>query len=289
MSSLIEIIYSALAGIVQGITEWLPVSSTGHLILLDSLFRVDTLSEDFINMFDVVIQFGSILAIVVLYFRRLNLFALSKSKAEKKETFSLWSKILVAAVPAGAIGLLFDDLLEETVFAEPQRNFIIAAALFVYGIAFIVIERKNRNKSYRIDTPEGIDYKTAFAIGAFQVLALIPGTSRSGSTIIGSTILGVSRKASAEFSFFLAIPVMFGASLLKIAKFVLDAEGGVATAFSGTELLVLAIGTVVSFLVSLAAVKFLVGFVRRHSFEGFGWYRIALSILVVIYFGFIVR
>lgn len=264
-----ELIYSILAGIVQGITEWLPISSTGHLILLDSLFNVD-LRAEFVEMFDVVIQFGSIMAIVVLYFGRLNPFAPSKSASDKKKTWSLWGKILIAAVPAGIIGVLFDDLLSATVFSEPGRKFVVAGALFVYGILFIIIERKNKDKKYRIDDPESIDCKTALGIGAFQVLALIPGTSRSGSTIIGSTVLGVSRKAAAEFSFFLAIPVMLGASLLKIAKFVAEAGGGIASAFTGGELAVLAIGTVVSFLVSLVAVKFLVEFVRRHSFEVFG-------------------
>lgn len=291
MPDLIYIIYAALAGIVQGITEWLPISSTGHLILLESLFggSLDPaiLTSEFKEMFDVVIQFGSIMAIVVLYFRRLNPFALSKSKEEKRETWSLWAKILIAAVPAGIIGVLFDDKLSETVFKDPQVKYIIAAALFFYGVLFIIIERKNKNKVYRITEPEGIDYKTALGIGAFQVLALIPGTSRSGSTIIGSTILGVSRKAAAEFSFFLAIPVMLGASGLKIVKFIGGAEGGIASAFNSTQLIVLAIGTVVSFLVSLAAVKFLVGFVRRHSFEGFGWYRIALAAVVVVYFALI--
>lgn len=283
---MLEFIYSVIAGIVQGITEWLPISSTGHLILLDSFFNLD-LSKDFVDMFDVVIQFGSIMAIVVLYFRRLNPFAPSKSKAEKSETWGLWSKILVAAVPAGVIGVLFDDKLSETVFKEPQRVYIVASALLVYGILFIVIERVNKNRKFRIDTPEGIDYKTALGIGAFQVLALIPGTSRSGSTIIGSTILGVSRTAAAEFSFFLAIPVMLGASVLKIAKFVLGSGGGIAAAFSGTELLVLGVGTLVSFLVSLVAVKFLVDFVRRHSFEVFGWYRIVVGIVLLVYFCFI--
>lgn len=278
-----ELIYSILAGIVQGITEWLPISSTGHLILLDSLFNVD-LRAEFVEMFDVVIQFGSIMAIVVLYFGRLNPFAPSKSASDKKKTWSLWGKILIAAVPAGIIGVLFDDLLSATVFSEPGRKFVVAGALFVYGVLFIIIERKNKDKKYRIDDPESIDCKTALGIGAFQVLALIPGTSRSGSTIIGSTVLGVSRKAAAEFSFFLAIPVMLGASLLKIAKFVAEAGGGIASAFTGGELAVLAIGTVVSFLVSLVAVKFLVEFVRRHSFEVFGWYRIVLSVLVVLYF-----
>lgn len=284
---MLEFIYSLIAGIVQGITEWLPISSTGHLILLDSFFNPETLGADFIKMFDVVIQFGSIMAIVVLYFRRLNPFAPSKTKSEKRETWSLWSKILVAAVPAGVIGLLFDDILDETVFSDPQRVYIVAGALLLYGIAFIVIERLNKNRKFRIDTPEGIDYKTALGIGAFQVLALVPGTSRSGSTIIGSTVLGVSRTAAAEFSFFLAIPVMLGASVLKIAKFVLEAGSGLAGAFSSLQLTVLLTGTVVSFLVSLVAVKFLVGFVRRHSFEAFGWYRIAVGIALLIYFGFV--
>ena len=287
MVKLIEIIYAVLAGIVQGITEWLPISSTGHLIILDSLFNIDSLSPDFVNMFDVVIQFGSILAIVVLYFHRLNPFAPSKSKAEKKSTWSLWAKILVAAVPAGVIGVALNDFLDETVFADPQRNFIIAAALIFYGILFIIIERTHRKKLYRIESPEDIDYKTALGVGAFQVLALIPGTSRSGSTIIGSTLLGVSRTAAAEFSFFLAIPVMLGASLLKIAKFVVGAEGGIASAFTAGEFIVLGVGTLVSFLVSLVAVRFLVNFVRRHSFESFGWYRILLGIAVLVYFGLI--
>ena len=287
MVKLIEIIYAVLAGIVQGITEWLPISSTGHLIILDSLFNIDSLSPDFVNMFDVVIQFGSILAIVVLYFHRLNPFAPSKSKAEKMSTWSLWAKILVAAVPAGVIGVALNDFLDETVFADPQRNFIIAAALIFYGILFIVIERTHRKKLYRIESPEDIDYKTALGVGAFQVLALIPGTSRSGSTIIGSTLLGVSRTAAAEFSFFLAIPVMLGASLLKIAKFVVGAEGGIASAFTAGEFIVLGVGTLVSFLVSLVAVRFLVNFVRRHSFESFGWYRIVLGIAVLVYFGLI--
>ncbi len=287
MVKLIEIIYAVLAGIVQGITEWLPISSTGHLIILDSLFNIDSLSPDFVNMFDVVIQFGSILAIVVLYFHRLNPFAPSKSKAEKKSTWSLWAKILVAAVPAGVIGVALNDFLDETVFADPQRNFIIAAALIFYGILFIIIERTHRKKLYRIESPEDIDYKTALGVGAFQVLALIPGTSRSGSTIIGSTLLGVSRTAAAEFSFFLAIPVMLGASLLKIAKFVVGAEGGIASAFTAGEFIVLGVGTLVSFLVSLVAVRFLVNFVRRHSFESFGWYRIVLGIAVLVYFGLI--
>ena len=282
MIHIIEIIYAFLAGIVQGITEWLPISSTGHLILLDSLFNIESLGKDFVNMFDVVIQFGSILAIVVLYFHRLNPFAPSKSKEEKKSTWSLWGKILIAAVPAGVIGILLDDFLDEKVFADPQRNFIIAGALIFYGILFIVIERRHRGKLYRIEDPEDIDGKTALGIGAFQVLALIPGTSRSGSTIIGSTVLGVSRKAAAEFSFFLAIPVMLGVSVLKIGKFIL--EGSIMT---GGYLAILLIGMAVSYIVSMAAIRFLMDYVRKHDFKSFGYYRIVLGIVVILYFSLI--
>lgn len=287
MPDFIYVIYAVLAGIVQGITEWLPISSTAHLMLLHSLFGDsldgNVLTTEFMAMFDVVIQFGSILAIIVLFFRRLNPFALSKTKAEKNKTWSLWAKILIASVPAGIIGVIIDDRLDELKETKPLIFYIIASALVVYGVMFIVIERKNRHKIYRINEPEGIDVKTAIGIGAFQVLALIPGTSRSGSTIIGSTVLGVSRKAAAEFSFFLAIPVMVAASAWKTYGFFKGGDGAVS-AMNSQQIIVLAIGTVVSFLVSLAAVKFLVGFVRRHSFEGFGWYRIALAVLVVLYF-----
>ena len=291
MPDIICLLFAVLAGTVQGIAEWLPISSTGHLILLESLFegRLDptVMTAGFKETFDVVVQFGSIMAIAALYFGRLNPFAVSKSKKERRETQRLWWKILIASLPAGIVGILFDDKLSGTVFRDPQVRYVVAAALFLYGVLFIVIERKNKNRIYAINDPEGIGFKTALGVGAFQILALIPGTSRSGSTVIGSMLLGVSRKAAAEFSFFLAIPVMFGASVLKIAKFIGAAEGGIASAFNSAQLVVLATGTAVSFLVSLAAVKFLVGFVRRHSFEGFGWYRIALGLVVVVYFAVI--
>ncbi len=286
MPDFVYLIYAVLFGIVQGITEWLPVSSTGHMILLDSLLgaRLDesVLTPLFKETFDVVIQFGSVLAVALLYFRRLNPFSLSKTKKERRGTLGLWGKILVASIPAGAVGFLFDGILSETVFREPYSKYVIAASLFIYGVLFIIVEKRNEGRDLRITEAERIDCKTALGVGAFQALALIPGTSRSGSTIIGSAILGVSRGAAAEFSFFLAIPVMLGASALKIAK---SALAGVS--FTPTQLVILATGSSVSFLVSLAAVKFLVGFVRRHSFAVFGYYRIALAAAVVIYFALI--
>ncbi|MBR6917360.1 MAG: undecaprenyl-diphosphate phosphatase, partial [Clostridia bacterium] len=214
----------------------------------------------------------------------LDPFSPSKSKEERRETLTLWKNIIIAALPAGVVGLLSDDKLSATVFREPQVRYVIAGALLFYGIWFIVIERKNKGRTYKTVSPEKIGTKTALGIGVFQVLALIPGTSRSGSTIIGSSALGVSRTASAEFSFFLAVPVMLGASSLKIVKF---ASSGAS--FTLLQFSVLATGTLVAFLVSLATVKFLVGFVRRHSFEGFGWYRIALALAVTVYFAFIIK
>ena len=288
MPHLLCLVYAALAGIVQGVTEWLPISSTGHLILLESVFgaklEASVMTPQFSEMFDVVIQFGSIMAIVVIYFKRLDPFSPSKSKEERRETLTLWKNIIIAALPAGVVGLLSDDKLSATVFREPQVRYVIAGALLFYGIWFIVIERKNTGRTYKTVSPEKIGTKTALGIGVFQVLALIPGTSRSGSTIIGSSALGVSRTASAEFSFFVAVPVMLGASSLKIVKF---ASSGAS--FTLLQFSVLATGTLVAFLVSLATVKFLVGFVRRHSFEGFGWYRIALALAVTVYFAFIIK
>ena len=271
---MLEFIKAFFIGIVQGITEWLPVSSTGHMILFDEFFRLNV-TDEFREMFFVVIQLGSILAVLVLYFGRLWPFSPSKSPAERRGVWVLWSKILVAALPAGIVGVLFDDFIDSHFF----NAWVVAAALIVYGIVFIVLERKFRDKPRESGSAEDITYGTALKIGAFQMLALIPGTSRSGSTIIGAMITGVNRTAAAEFSFFLALPVMAGASLLKIVKFF--AGGGV---FTGTELGVLAIGTITAFLVSLVAIKFLVGFVRRHSFEAFGWYRIVLGILVLAWF-----
>lgn len=277
--ALAELIKSFFLGIVQGITEWLPVSSTGHMILFDSLFPLNA-SESFKSMFEVVIQLGSILAVVVIYFSRLNPRSRKKTAEENKYTLTMWLKIIVAVLPAAVIGVLFDDFLDEHLY-----NYItVAVTLIVYGVAFIVIERTKKNKPCKIERAEDIDYRTALFIGMFQVLALIPGTSRSGATIVGAMLLGVSRTAAAEFSFFLAIPVMLGASGLRGLKYVLDIVQGEVEMFGINELSVLLVGTVVAFLVSLAVIRFLVSFVRRHSFESFGWYRIALGLVVILYF-----
>lgn len=269
----IEIIKAIFIGIVQGITEWLPVSSTGHMIIFDEIVNLDV-SKDFMEMFRVVIQFGSILAVLILFWRRLVPFG--KGKSENKKTWNLWLKIAIAAIPAAVIGLLFDEILDKYLY-----NYItVAITLIVYGIAFIVIERLQKNKACKINSAEDFKNKSALQVGAFQLLSLIPGTSRSGSTILGGMCVGVSRTAAAEFSFFLAIPVMLGASALKILKYVMD----FGLSFSPTEIAVLIVGTLTAFLVSLIAIKFLMGFVRRHSFESFGWYRIVLGIAVIGYF-----
>ena len=285
MPGFICIVCAVTMGIVQGITEWLPVSSTAHLILTDALFagRIDqaVITDSFRETFDVVVQFGSALAVLTAYFGRLNPFSKAKTRAERRDVCRLWGLIVVAALPAGVAGLVLDDTLSNTVFIAPQVNFVIAGALFFYGLLFIVIERGNRRRTYKITEPESLGFKEALGIGAFQVLALIPGTSRSGSTIIGASALGVSRGAAAEFSFFLAIPVMLGAAGLKMIKFFFA-----GSAVTAEQLIVLALGTATSFAVSLMTVKFLVSFVRRHSFEVFGWYRIALSILIILYFSF---
>ncbi len=271
----IEFLKAFFIGVVQGITEWLPISSTGHMILFDEFVKMNV-SAEFMEMFRVVIQLGSILAVVVLYFGRLNPWNPKKTAAEKTETWRLWLKIVIAAVPAGVVGVLFDDLLDTYLY----NHVVVALTLILYGVVFIVIERRNRNRAYRVTVAENLDNRTALGIGCFQMLSLIPGTSRSGSTIIGSMCVGVSRTAAAEFSFFLAIPVMFGASVLKIAKYVLDG----AVAFTGVEWMTMVVGIVTAFVVSLVSLKFLVGFVRRHSFEVFGWYRIALGAAVLAYF-----
>lgn len=272
-----DVLKAFFIGIVQGITEWLPVSSTGHMIIFDEFVKMDV-TDEFKSLFLVVIQLGSILAVLTLYFHRLNPFSSKKTKAEKKSTWNLWAKIIVAAIPAGIVGVLFDELLDKYLY----NYIVVALALIVYGVVFIVIERLHTKPghSYKINSAEDINYSTALKIGAFQMLSLIPGTSRSGSTIIGSMCVGVSRTAAAEFSFFLAIPVMLGASLLRTAKYVVN----YGLAFSGTEIMTLVVATVTAFVVSVVAIKFLVGFVRRHSFESFGWYRIILGVLVVVYF-----
>lgn len=275
MEYFFEILKAFFIGVVQGITEWLPISSTGHMILFDEFVKLNV-SAEFMEMFRVVIQLGSILAVVVIYFGRLNPWNPKKSIAEKRETWQLWLKIVIAAIPAGIVGVLFDDLLDKYLY----NYVVVAATLIIYGIVFIVIERLGKNRVYRVTTAEGLDNKTALKIGCFQMLSLIPGTSRSGSTIIGSMCVGVSRTAAAEFSFFLAIPVMFGASLLKIAKYIV----GGAAAFTGIEIMTMIVGVLTAFVVSLVSLKFLVGFVRRHSFEVFGWYRIILGAAVIVYF-----
>lgn len=270
----LEALKAFFIGIVQGITEWLPVSSTGHMILFNEFIKLDV-SPEFFELFEVVIQFGSILAVVVLFFDKLNPFSKKKDDVMRKKTWSLWLKVLIAVIPAAVIGLLLDDW-----FNEHFYNYVVVAiALILYGILFIVIERINKNKTKRIEDVYDIDCITALKIGCFQVLSLIPGTSRSGSTILGASLVGVSRSAAAEFSFFLGIPVMLGASLLKILKFVLN-----GSTMTSTEIMVLIVGLITAFVVSLIVIKFLMSFVRRHSFEPFGWYRIALGVIVLGYF-----
>ncbi len=273
---IIELLKSLLYGIVEGITEWLPVSSTGHLILFGELLPMKV-SDSFSEMYDVVIQLGAILAVIVLFFHKLNPIAPSKTTEEKKVTWSLWAKVCVAVIPSAVIGLLLDDWLDEHLY-----NYItVAVTLILYGILFIVIEKLKPSSKATIPTVEGISYKTAFFMGAFQMLALIPGTSRSGSTILGGMLLGLSRSAAAEFSFFMAIPTMLGASLLKVVK--LFAEGVTVTSL---EWGILAVGCISAFIVSLCAIKFLMDFVKKHSFSVFGVYRILLGVLVLGYFFF---
>ena len=272
---MVELLKAVLFGIVEGITEWLPISSTGHLILLDEFVTLNV-SDAFKSMFDVVIQLGAILAVIVLFFNKLNPFAPSKSREEKDATWQLWFKVVVAIIPSGLVGVLLDDWMDEHL----HNAVVVAIALIVYGVAFLLVERRNQGKHLRvIDDVNSIDYKTAVMIGLFQCLSLIPGTSRSGSTILGAILIGVGRSAGAEFSFFMAIPTMLGASAIKGAKFLLS---GVSA--TDIEIGVLVVGCVVSFLVSLAVIKGLMEYVRRHSFSAFGVYRIVLGIVVLAYF-----
>ena len=274
-----EIIKAIIFGIVEGITEWLPISSTGHLILVEQFLKFNEVSPDFWNMFQVVIQFGAILAVVVLYIKKIWPFTTDKEKGIKKsgplsylnkDIMNLWGKILVACIPAAVIGLLFDEVFEK-LFYNP---FCIAIALIVFGVAFIVIENRKQNKKNKKDTTDKITYKDALIIGCFQLIAAIfPGTSRSGATIIGSLLLGLSRPNAAEFTFYLAIPTMFGASLLKILKFGLS--------FTGMELTLLLVAMAVSFIVSILVIKFLMSYIKKHDFKAFGYYRIILGIIVL--------
>ena len=271
---MIEFLKAVLFGIVEGVTEWLPVSSTGHMILLDEFIKLDV-SPEFYEMFQVVIQLGAIAAVLVLFFHKLNPFSPKKDERQKQDTWRLWFHVIVAVVPSAVLGLLLDDWMD----AHLYNHVVVAITLILYGVAFLFVERLNGSRQPRIVKTRQIDYRTALLMGAFQCLSLIPGTSRSGSTILGGIFLGVSRSAAAEFSFFMAIPTMLGASALKLVKFLL--EGVQAT---GTEIMVLFVGCVVSFLVSLVVIKGLMDYVRKHSFSVFGVYRILLGAIVLIYY-----
>ena len=268
-----------LLGVIQGITEWLPVSSTGHMLLFEDWLPMNVTPE-FRNLFMVVIQFGSIIAVLVLFWRRLWPFGKTKAPEEKKAIWTLWGKVLIAAVPAAIIGLLLDNLIEDYIYAKPiVKCSVIAGTLIVYGVAFIVIERCLAGRENRVETVDQLSCRDALVIGCFQALALIPGTSRSGATIVGARLCRISRPAAAEFSFFLAIPVMLGASALKIGKYFLIDK----LTMSGAEVGLLLVGGAVAFLVSLVVIRFLMDFVRRHRFEPFGWYRIGLGAAVLLY------
>lgn len=273
---MIDIIKSVILGIIEGITEWLPISSTGHLILADEFLNLGT-SAEFKEMFDVVIQLGAILAVVVIFWQKLWPFTTKENGYIKKKSISLWSKVIVACLPAAVIGVLLDDWINEKFFNYQT----VAATLIIYGVLFLVVELINKKRTPAVTTMKGLSYKTALLIGAFQVLSLIPGTSRSGATILGAMLLGVSRTVSAEFSFYLAVPVMFGASFLKILKFGFN--------FTGLEAVLLAVGMITAFVVSIVAIKFLLGYIKKKDFTFFGWYRIALGILVLVYFGLIAK
>ncbi len=269
---MLEIFNAIILGVVQGITEWLPVSSTGHMILVEEFIKMN-MSDAFMSTFFVVIQFGSILAVLTIFFKKLNPFDPTKSSVQKKDTIDLWTKVLIAVIPSGIIGLLFEDTIDR-LFFNPTT---VAIALIVYGIIMILLE--NRNKKPVVNDFSQLTYKLALGIGLFQCLALIPGTSRSGSTIIGAVLLGSSRFIAAEFSFFLAIPTMLGASALKLVK--------TGLAFTGFEWMVLGVGSVVAFIVSIFAIKFLLDYIKKHNFKVFGYYRIVLGIIVLAYFYFI--
>ena len=276
---IIELLKAILFGIVEGITEWLPVSSTGHMILLDEFIKLKVTPE-FYEMFQVVIQLGAIAAVLVLFFHKLNPFSPKKNQIQKKNTWVLWFKVIVAVLPSAVIGLLLDDWMD----AHLYNYIVVAIALIAYGVAFLYVEKLNEKRGATITNVHDIDYRTALLIGAFQCLSLIPGTSRSGATILGAILLGVGRSAGAEFSFFLAIPTMLGASALKILKYGLDIMQAEAVMPTGLEIADLLVGCVVSFIVSLLVIRGLMEYVRKHSFAVFGKYRIGLGILVLGYF-----
>lgn len=269
-----ELLKTVVLGIVEGLTEWLPISSTGHMILVDEFIKLDV-SKFFMDMFLVVIQLGAILAVVVLNFEKLNPFSSWKSSWEKRATWQLWYKVILACVPAAVIGLLFNKFMEEHFMTAP----VVAATLIFYGVMFLVVETYNKRRTPRVREIERLDYKTAFIIGLFQVLSLVPGTSRSGATILGGILFGTSRYVAAEFTFFLAIPVMFGASLLKMVKF--------GWHYTGSEILILVVGMATAFVVSILSIKFLLRYIKNNDFKAFGWYRIVLGVIVVLYLYFV--
>ena len=268
--SLNEVLKTIIIGVVEGLTEWLPISSTGHMILVDEFVKLDV-SKQFMDMFLVVIQLGAILAVVVLNFEKLNPFSPWKSRLQKQNTFKLWYKVIIACIPAAVIGLPLNDWMEDHLMTTP----IVASMLIIYGILFIIVENYNRYRIPRARDVEHLDYETALLIGIFQVLALVPGTSRSGATILGGILLGASRQVAAEFTFYLAIPVMLGASLLKLFKFGLN--------YTGAEVLILIIGMATAFIVSILSIKFLLHYIKKNDFTAFGWYRIVLGVIVFIY------
>lgn len=273
---IIEILKAVLFGVVEGITEWLPISSTGHLILVDKIVQFKQ-PEEFVNMFKVVIQLGAILAVMVIYFHKLNPFSRRKKPAQKRATIRLWMKIIVACIPAAVFGLLLDNWIDTVLM---DNAYVVSAMLILYGVLFIVVENRNMGRPAQVQKVGQISFQLALYIGLFQVLAMIPGTSRSGATILGAMVLGCSRSAAAEFSFFLGIPVMFGASGLKIVKYFLDGN-----TFTGPQVFYLIFGMLVAFVVSVYSIKFLMGYIKNNDFKFFGYYRIVLGIIVLAYFG----
>lgn len=271
---MLDILKAILLGIIEGITEWLPISSTGHLILAEEFIEMGT-SEAFNEMFNVVIQLGAILAVVVIYFHKLNPFSSHKNTRQKRNTFQLWLKVIIASIPAAAIGLPFDDWMDKHL----HNYIVVSIMLIVYGILFILVEKRNEGVTPRVTKLTELTYTTALIIGLFQVLSLVPGTSRSGATILGALLIGTSRYVAAEFTFFLAIPAMAGASLIKVIKFIMHGNG-----FTGIEVAVLLAGCITAFAVSIVAIKFLIGYIKKNDFKVFGWYRIALGVIVLGFF-----
>lgn len=273
--SVVEILKVIVQGIVEGFTEWLPISSTGHMFLVDEIIHMDQ-PKEYLDVFFVVIQLGAILAVVLLYFDKLNPFSRRKRPAARRATVILWMKIVVACIPAAVVGLLLDDWME----AHLNNAYVVSATLIIYGVVFILLERRNQNVTFPVQKTSQVTFQTALYIGLFQLLSLVPGTSRSGATILGAMILGCSRGVAAEFSFFLGVPVMFGASLLKIVKYFLEGNF-----FNGPQVVYMLLGMLVAFLVSVYSIRFLLGYVRNHDFTFFGYYRIVLGIVVLSYFG----